>query len=181
MFFFILLPFFVLTASTFVLPVGSSLMLAALAAAGVVSRDLLRGGGFKLLNVAAFALFAGAGLVADISAAEPSAVLVRSVINGGLLAVTLASLGTGRPFTLQFARDQVSPETLARPRFHRAMVVLSWTWAGAFALMLGIDVVSLICPQLPVWSGLAVTFATRNAAVQFTKWYAERARTAPQA
>lgn len=181
MFFFILLPFFVLAVGTFVLPVGTSLLFAALVAAGVVIRDLLRGGGFKLLNVATFVLFAGLGLMLDICDAAPSAPMVRIVINGGLLAVALTSLGLRAPFTLQFARDQVSAETAARPQFRRAMYVLSWTWAGSFALMLGVDVVALLYPQLPVWSGLAVTFATRNAAVQFTKWYAERARAAAQA
>lgn len=181
MFFFILLPFFVLAVGTFLLPVGSSVTIAALVAAGIVLRDLVVGRGFKLLNVTTLVLFAGLAVALDIAATEPSPTLLRIVINGGLLAVSLASLGVGTPFTLQYARDQVSAETLAQPQFHRAMVVLTWTWAGAFALMLGIDIVTLLRPQLPVWSGLAVTFATRSAAVQFTKWYAERARTAARA
>ncbi len=88
----------------------------------------------------------------------------------------LLSLAIRLPFTLQYAREVVDAETSKLPGFMKANYILTWAWAGVYVLMLVADMVSVWWPSAPLWIGVAITFAARNAAVQFTKWYSQRAR-----
>jgi len=40
--------------------------------------------------------------------------------------------------------------------------------------MMAVDILAMYLPWLPLWTGLALTFALRSGAVQFTKWYPKR-------
>jgi hypothetical protein len=62
-----------------------------------------------------FLLFAGLALHALLREAAWSVIGVRLCAEAGLLLIVTASILTGRPFTLQYARGQVAPDDQARP------------------------------------------------------------------
>jgi len=87
------------------------------------------------------------------------------------LAISLASLVSRKPFTLQYAREMVDAETAQLPGFLRANYIITWAWTGAFVLMMIANVLTIYVPGWPLWSGIVIAFAARNSAVYFTKWY----------
>jgi hypothetical protein len=101
---------------------------------------------------------------------------VKLIVDGGMLAIALASLSVRRPFTLQYARQMVDAETAELPEFLNANYVITWAWSLAFALMMMANMLLIYIPGLPLWSGLAIAFAARNSALYFTKWYPEYRR-----
>jgi drug/metabolite transporter (DMT)-like permease len=175
-FFVILLPFFVFAALSWLTSVTISLFVAAATALALIVRERLNGESAKILNIATVVIFGGLGVMMLLTRGEWSATSVRMATNAGLLIVVLTSIALRFPFTLQYAREQVSPDVRTSPAFLRVNYILSWAWVGAFVLMLVADIVSMWWPSAPLWIGIAATFAARNAAVQFTKWYAQLAR-----
>jgi hypothetical protein len=43
--------------------------------------------------------------------------------------------------------------------------------------MLVADILMIFAPSLPLWVGVGIAFAARNAAIYFTKWYPQYRRT----
>ena len=175
-FFLILLPFLVLSTLNWLLPITISLFIAAAVSIALIVFERTRGQSAKVLNISAAVIFSGLGLIMLLIDGAWSGATVRMTIDVALLCVVLISIAIRLPFTLQYAREQVAPEVRAMPEFIRTNYVLTWAWVGAFVLMLVADMVSVWWPSAPLWIGVIVAFAARNAAVQFTKWYAQRAR-----
>ena len=96
---------------------------------------------------------------------------VKLAVDAGVLAISLASLVSRKPFTLQYAREMVDAETAQLPGFLRANYIITWAWTGAFLLMMIANVLTIYVPGLPLWLGIVIAFAARNSAVYFTKWY----------
>jgi hypothetical protein len=102
---------------------------------------------------------------------------VRFWVDGGLFLIVAFSILIGRPFTLQYARERVSPEVASRPAFLHHNRIISGVWALAFLVLTGADYVMARMPQVPVWIGIGVTVAALLFAFWFTGWYpAHRAR-----
>lgn len=99
---------------------------------------------------------------------------VRLWVDGGLLALVLASIALRRPFTLQHARRQVSPETAASAAFLRTNIILSGAWALAFAALVGADLLMVRDPQAPLALAIGITLAALAGAAGFTVWFAAR-------
>jgi hypothetical protein len=70
---------------------------------------------------------------------------IQPLTNAGLFAVVAGSLAIGRPFTIEYAREQVSPDVAALPGFTYVNKVITAVWAGAFAVM---TVSSLVPPAI---------------------------------
>jgi hypothetical protein len=64
-------------------------------------------------------------------------------VDGGLLAIIIASLVLHEPFTLQYAREQVAPEDWQSPTFLHANYVVSGVWVAALAIMTAADAAAL--------------------------------------
>ncbi|WP_431271961.1 hypothetical protein [Dankookia sp. P2] len=112
------------------------LVAGALAAAVLVLRDRFGPRGqVKLLEAGTLLLFGGLALYAVLGGPAWSVIGVRLCVDAGLLAIVLATIAIGRPFTLQYARDQVAPEFWDQPEFIRVNTVISAAWALAFAVM----------------------------------------------
>jgi len=150
------------------------LVAGALVATCLLLRDLIRGRTAKVLEVGTAILFAGLNLYALLTRPAWSVVGIRLVVDAGLLLIVLASMAMRRPFTLQYAREQVDAETVAEPEFLRVNYILSWAWVAAMVLMLIADILMIYFPALPLWSGVVAIYLARNAAVYFTKWYSNR-------
>ena len=142
----------------------------------VIAYDILRGRSIKMLGAGSVILFAALGLYLVAVDSSLSTSAVRLTIDAGVLAISLASLAIRQPFTLQYAREMVDPETAKLPGFRKANYVITWAWTAAFLLMLIANILMIYLPGLPLWSGLAIAFAARNTAVYFTKWYPKHRR-----
>lgn len=127
----------------------------------------------KVLECGTAVLFGGLAMVALIYKPAWSIVGVRLWVDAGVLLIVLASIAIRRPFTLQYAREQVAPEAWASPTFLHINDVLTAAWALAFAVMVAAD---LILVYLPGWSprlGIIMTVLALVGAVKFTAWYPE--------
>jgi hypothetical protein len=60
---------------------------------------------------------------------------IQPITNGALLAIALGSILIGRPFARQYARQQVPEELWTTPGFLRTTLIITWVWAGVFAVM----------------------------------------------
>jgi hypothetical protein len=100
----------------------------------------------------------------------------RLAVDAGLLAIVLGSLIARRPFTLQFAREEVPQEYWANPQFIATNYMISGVWAAAFVILVVADVVMAFFPTIPLWVGIVVTIVALAGAIWFTRWYPQRLR-----
>jgi hypothetical protein len=157
--------------------------LAGLAAGFVVSlllgvRVWQRGETIKILEIGSLILFAGLTLYTLAVAPAWSVATVRLVVDAGLLAIVLVSLAIGRPFTLQYAREQVPKAFWGAPRFLHANHVITWVWAAALAVLVAADAAAEYVPAIPVTVDVAVSILAIAGAIAFTSWYPAKLRRA---
>ena len=148
-----------------------SLLCAALICLGVIAFDIARGRSIKILTVGSVIVFTAIGLYLTFVDATPSAIAVKIAVDAGILLLSLASIVAGHPFTRQYALEQVDAEVAKLPGFTYANYLITGAWTGATLLMMVSNIAVLYMPGLPLWTGLVIAFAARNAAVGFTRWY----------
>jgi hypothetical protein len=83
-------------------------------------------------------------------------------------------MAAGRPCTLQYAREQVSPQLWDRPEFIRTNYVITGVWALAFFAMVLAEMALLYVPGLPPRAGIVAIVLALAGAVKFAGWYPER-------
>lgn len=154
---------------------------AGLAAGAVVSAVMLARDTFssvrrvKILEVGTFVLFGGLAFLEWLPGAEQwSIAAVRLRVDSGLLLIVLVSILIRRPFTLQYASEQVPIEVLNTSQFVRTNYVISSVWAAAFAVMVLADLALVYMPALPRQASIIATVAAIVGAVKFTGWYPQR-------
>jgi hypothetical protein len=128
----------------------------------------------KVLEIGTVILFGGLALYAVLGGPTGSIIGVRLAVDTGLLLIVLISIAIRRPFTLQYAREQVSPEYWNRPEFFRTNSIITVVWALAFVVLVLADLVLLYEPDVPPRVGIVATILALIAAVKFTGWYPER-------
>jgi hypothetical protein len=169
--FLILAPYGAYALLMMVTSANVSLFSAVAVCLAVIAFDIARGRSIKILGVGSVIVFAAVGGYVALIEPGMGAPAVKFAVDAGIFAVSLASIVLRYPFTLQYAREQVDAETAKLPGFRRANYLITWAWTGAALLMMIGNIVLLYVPGLPLWSGLLITFAARNSAVYFTKWY----------
>ncbi len=164
--------------ATLMLLTSAAVSLFASAAIGmmVMAHDALRGRTIKVLGAGSVTLFAALGAYITLADSGLSSSAVKLTVDAGVFAISLTSLVIRKPFTLQYAREMVDADTAQLPGFMRANYIITWTWTGAFLLMMIANVLMIYVPGLPLWSGLLIAFAARNSAVYFPKWYPQHRR-----
>jgi hypothetical protein len=155
--------------------------LVALAAAFVVSAFLMvrawrAGVAPKLLELGSLILFGALTVVTLAVAPDWSIAGVRLAVDGGLTAIVAISLAIGRPFTLQYAREQVAEQFWKTPLFFRTNQYISGVWGLSFAVSAAADAAALYFPAVPLWIEIAATVAAFLGAIAFTQWYPNRVR-----
>jgi hypothetical protein len=149
----------------------------ALTSAALLARDVLTPGRTpKILEIGTALLFGGLAGYALLGGLTWSVIGVRLCVDAGLLVIVLVTLLLGRPFTLQYAREQVAPELRADPRFIRTNTVITGVWALAFAVMVAAEAALLLVPSLPHRAGVIAIVAALVGAVKFTGWYPDHVR-----
>ena len=143
----------------------------------VVALDVARGRSIKILGVGSVIVFAAVGATVALIDPDMSTSAVKLAVDAGIFGVSLLSIVLRYPFTLQYAREAVDAETAKLPGFLHANYLITWAWTGAALLMMIGNIALLYVPGLPLWSGLLITFAVRNSAVYFTRWYPQYRKT----
>jgi hypothetical protein len=157
----------------------TGLLAGAIVAALLLARDWMRGKQPKVLELGTVMLFAGlASCVAVAGSAAWSITAVRFAVDVGLLLIVLFSLAIRRPFTLQYAREQVPEHIAQTPQFLRANDIITAVWALAFAVFVAADAVMTWLPQWPLWIGIVVSALAFAGAAKFTVWYPAHMRAA---
>jgi hypothetical protein len=134
----------------------------------------------KVLEIGTFVLFVALALYAALGAPEWSIMDVRLRVDSGLLLIVLVTMLIGKPFTLQYAQEQVDRNLWTTPAFIRTNYVITAAWAVAFIVMVLADLVLIYMPDLPPRFGIIATVAAIVGAVKFTGWYPERGVSARQ-
>ncbi len=130
----------------------------------------------KILDLGSALLFSGLVLYSFFEKRIWSVIGVRFCVDIGLLVIVLASMAVGRPFTMQYAREQVNPELWNTSEFRRINYMISGVWALAFAVMVITELALLYSPNLPPRVGIIVIILALVGAVKFTGWYPNRAK-----
>jgi hypothetical protein len=128
----------------------------------------------KILEIGTTVLFCGLALYAIAFQPVWSIIGVRLRVDSGLLIIVLITILVGRPFTLQYAREQVAPELWTTPEFVRTNYVITGVWALAFVILVVAELILLYLPDVPPRLGIWATIAALIGAVKFTSWYPER-------
>lgn len=148
-----------------------SLWAAAAISAVLILRQKMRGASMKILEIGTFILFAVLGLYATINGSGWDIPLVRTVVDGGLLLIILLSMLVRRPFTLQYAREQVPESVQSSPTFIRTNYIMTAVWALAMAIVVVADLAMHFMPSLPLRLETVVILAALGGAFWFSKWY----------
>ena len=169
--FLILAPYGVYTFLLLVTSATVSVFAASAICLATIAIDVMRGRSVKILAAGSAILFAGIGLYLALAHPALSELGVKVSVDAGIFLISLVSMLIRRPFTLQYALEEVPAETAGMPGFLRANYMITAAWTAATLLMMAANVVLLYVPGLPIWSSLAIAFAARNSAIYFTRWY----------
>jgi hypothetical protein len=167
-------PFIVFVVVQRLVGVTTGLVSAVAISALLLLRDAFRHKTIKVLELGTLILFGGLALYAKLAHPAWSIIAVRLRVDAGLLLIVLVSLALRRPFTLQYAREQVVPELWSSPQFVRTNYVITAVWAIAFAVMVIAEAAILYMPNLPPRVGIIVTILAIYAAFRFTSDYPKR-------
>ena len=119
----------------------SRLFAAAALSALLIVRERRRGKSVKILEAGTVGLFGGLAIFTAITRYDWTILEARLAVDAGLLGLVLGSLIARRPFTLQFAREEVPQEYWANPQFIATNYMISGVWAAAFVILVVADVV----------------------------------------
>lgn len=151
--------------------------------AGVAASALLVGRDFvsarsnvKLLEIGTLLLFSALACYSLFATPNWSIIGVRLCVDAGLLLIVVLSLAIGRPFTLQYAREQVPCALWSSPEFIRTNTVITAVWALAFAILVGADLLMLFRADVPLRVGIVITVLALAGAFKFSAWYPQRRR-----
>lgn len=164
-------PFIAFVLLSRFVPASLSLWAAAAVSAALVLREKLRGRSIKILEAGTFVLFALLGIYTSLTHGTWDTPIVRCVVDGGLLLIILLSLLAYRPFTLQYAREQVHAAVQNSPTFVRTNYIITTIWALAMAIIVVADLAMHFVTGLPLRVGVAAIVVALGGAFWFTKWY----------
>jgi hypothetical protein len=153
-----------------------ALAVAALLSAGLMGRGVMRGASVKILELGSLVLFGVLTLYTIVAHPAWSIAGVSLAVNCGLTAIVLISLAIGRPFTLQYAREQTPREFWNHPVFLRTNMVITAVWAVYFVISCLCNAAAIGVPSIPVWLETVVSIGALIGAIYFSSWYPARVR-----
>jgi hypothetical protein len=157
----------------------AALIAAALVSLGLIAREIVLGRSAKIIEVGTCILFGGLAVYAYLSNANWPIVGVKLAVDVGLLAIVLFSLAVNRPFTIQYAREQVPRELWESPEFVQTNRVITLVWLAAFAAIVVADFILLYMPNVPHKVSVLLTIGALYGAFKFTVAYPDRANKKP--
>jgi hypothetical protein len=174
-------PFLVFVVVERLAGVSVGLVAAAIVSAVLLLRDAISPKRVvKVLEIGTLLLFGGLAAFALITRAAWSIPGVRLSVDAGLLLTVIFSIAIRKPFTLQYACEQVPQEFWESPQFIRTNYVITVVWAAAFAIMVIADLVMIYVPNLPTYFSILVTVFAIWCAAKFTLMYPDRVKSQDQ-
>jgi len=165
------------------------MVVATACSASLIVWTLFEGKKPKLLDWGTLGSLAGLTFVSVAAGGPWLASWLSAMLNAALFLVIFGSIVVGRPFTIDYAKEETPPELWDTEGFRHVNAVISWVWAGATAAMLAGSVVyalyasgMLTTPdprtseQIETWANWAPTVAALVIAMKFTKAYPDRYR-----
>jgi hypothetical protein len=136
----------------------------------------LTGGTIKLLEIADVVFFVGlivVGAVASERVTDWLETWAGELSNVALVVIAVGSMLIRRPFTLEYAREEVPRELWSNPVFVRTNYVITGFWAGAFviAAIAGFIGDAVLDNSNNLWTGWIIQTGAMIVAIQFTVWY----------
>ncbi|MEA1936024.1 MAG: hypothetical protein U9M96_04280 [Thermodesulfobacteriota bacterium] len=122
----------------------------------------------KVLDVGTLLFFVFLTLIAYTSEAVWIDTHATPLSTAALFLIALTSILIRKPFTLQYAREQVDPKFWDSPRFYSTNLTISWVWCFAFAIMAVTSYVALNHPSL---IDRVIHILAFVGAIKFTAWY----------
>ena len=107
---------------------------AVIAGVGIVRDATSPGKKPKTLEVGTFVLFSALAIAAWLAGMDLSVALVRICVDAGLLVIVFATIVVGKPFTLEYAKERISPSQWTNASFIETNKVVSGAWGVAFAV-----------------------------------------------
>ncbi|GAC1559872.1 MAG: hypothetical protein NVS2B5_23390 [Beijerinckiaceae bacterium] len=153
-----------------------ALLAASALSALLILRERRRGKSVKILEAGTAGLFGALAVFTAITRYDWAIFEARLAVDLGLLAIVLGSMIARRPFTLQFAREEVPQEFWGNPSFIATNYIITAAWALAFLVMVLADVAMAYVAAIPLWVGVLVTILALAVAAWFTRWYPRRVR-----
>lgn len=142
----------------------------------LMGRGAMRGVSPKILEIGSLILFGALTLYTVVADAHWSIAGVRLAVDGGLALIVLFSLAIRRPFTLQYAREQVPQQFWNSPIFLRTNDLISGVWFGTFLVSAVCDAAAIWLPSVPLVAEIVLSTAAFIAAVWFSIWYPAHVR-----
>ncbi|MBN2255579.1 MAG: hypothetical protein JW736_07720 [Deltaproteobacteria bacterium] len=88
--------------------------------------------------------------------------------DGAMFLISLISLVIGKPFTIQYAREQVDPKFWDTPGFYATNRTISMVWCVSFALNTVLTYLYVRHPYMIDW---VIHILILVGAIKFTAWY----------
>ena len=169
-------PFLVFFALMRLVSPAAGLVAALIVSLALCLRTRWRGEVVKVLEIGSAIVFALLTAYTLLGAPHWTVATVRLAVDGGLLAIVLASLAIDRPFTLPYAREQVPPQFWSSPLFLSTNRAITAVWGLALAVLVAADAVAEYVAAVPLWLDIAASIAALLGAIWFTRWYPARVR-----
>lgn len=143
--------------------------------------DIARGRSLKLLTVVDVIFFAGLLILVLLINPVGKAWLetwIGEISNITLVLIAAGSMLVRRPFTLQYAREQVDRKYWHLPTFLHTNYVITGVWAGAFLVsaVAGFYGDAVLQNSDNIWTGWVIQIGAIIVALQFSEWYPGVAR-----
>ncbi len=145
------------------------------------ARSLLRHRAPKVLEIGSAVVFLCLLVAAFVVSSHFLQRWVQPMSNGGIFLIALVSILIGKPFTLQYAREEVPPEVAETPAFLQVNQTITLAWVIALGIM---TVSSLIPPivygqatvsqrgtMLSIFGYWVIPYLFLLLAIVFTFWY----------
>jgi uncharacterized membrane protein len=149
---------------------------AALAAAVIVNAKGLNKKNYKVLDIGTLLFFLVQAVITLF--AEPVWLETWTHFSGNaaLLVISLISLLIGKPFTLQYAREQTPEEFWTTPLFYSINRNITLVWTAAFAVQTASSALTVIWPHHETWFSWIIPMGAFVGATKFTGWYPKQFR-----
>ncbi|HEX4355022.1 MAG TPA: hypothetical protein VHZ95_18955 [Polyangiales bacterium] len=147
------------------------LIAGAIVASALVLRNLRAP---KILEVGTLVVFVAITIYVFATHTTMSVIALRLCVDIGLFCVVLVSMLVRRPFTIQYAREQVPAEYWNSPQFLSINYMITAAWTAAFGVMVLAEAALLALPAMPPAFGFGAIIAAMAGAAVFTRVYPRR-------
>lgn len=126
---------------------------------------------FKTLDLGSMALFGVLALYKGFIQPGLSFAVELLLVDGSLLVILLAAWLLHEPFTLQYAREQASPQLWKTPAFLRTNAIVASVWLTALAVMTAADIAAAVTTRLSSSGAMVAGLVALAGALTFSLSY----------